>query len=296
MKNIRLLLFLFFVIASAVLSAACAENDDAADAEAPAAEPTAEVAAAEPTAAASSAGAAVQPTEAPSELPTVPPAAPTATAVPVVEEPAAQRFGILRIRDNDNTPSGSFQLLMEGISPAPDGTHYVLWLLDDRFNTLNLGTFAVADGTVQYAGDTEQNLLSAYSSAFISLEPDGVTDGEIGPIAFNGVVPAGALLHVNHIVTTFAGNPEGNAFLIGAQGQLHHAMEHTGFLMEELTNDNLREAQRHAEHVVNILDGETGANFGDLDGDTVAQNPGDGVGVRGYLEGAKQHAQLAVDA
>ena len=38
------------------------------------------------------------------------------------------------------------------------------------------------------------------------------------------------------------------------------------------------------EHVVNILDGETGQFFGDLNLDGQMQNPGDGVGVRVYLE------------
>ncbi|MCA9953438.1 MAG: hypothetical protein KC434_01870, partial [Anaerolineales bacterium] len=234
------------------------------------------------------------PTEVPQANPTLPP---TETAVPVVEaSPAPQRFGILRFRDSDTTPAGSFQLLLEGIAAPAAGTHYELWLVDDSFNTLNLGIFDVVDGNVQYNGTVEQNLLASYSGAFISIEPDGVADGEIGTIAFNGVVPAGSLLHIRHVVTAFAGNPDGNAFLIGAQTQIHHAMEHAGFLLDELANDNIREAQRHAEHVVNILDGETGPNFGDLDGDTLAQNPGDGFGVRAYLEGAEEHTNLALTA
>ncbi|VAW34152.1 hypothetical protein MNBD_CHLOROFLEXI01-2119, partial [hydrothermal vent metagenome] len=219
-----------------------------------------------------------------------------ATAVPVEAEPAPERFGILRFRDSATTPAGSFQLLLEGIAPAPAGTNYVLWLVDDSFNTLNLGAFEVTDGNVQFAGDIDQNLLAVYSSAFISVEPEGVSDGEIGPVAFNGLIPAGSLLHIRHVVTAFPANPINNAFLIGAQGQMQTAVEHTGLLQDELTNDNIREAQRHAEHVVNILDGESGSNFGDLDGDTVPQNPGDGVGVNGYLEGAKQHTNLATDA
>ena len=234
---------------------------------------------------------AAEPTDAPKVAPTAEP-----TAVPVVAEDAPERFGILRFRDSETTPSGSFQLLMEGIAPAPAGTHYVLWLVDDSFNTLNLGEFSVADGNVQFTNATDQNLLAAYNSAFISVEPDGVADGEIGPVAFNGLMPAGSLLHIRHVVTAFPVNPNGKAFLIGAQEQMHHAMEHTGFLLDELANDNIREAQRHAEHVINILDGEAGSSFGDLDGDTVAQNPGDGVGVRGYLAGAQQHTNLATDA
>ena len=287
------LIFLFLVLLLAIV--ACggeAEEPEVAETAVPAetaAEPTEPVAQAEATAV---------PTDAPTDTPpadTAEEAAPT--AVPVVEaEPAAQRFGILRFRDSDTTQAGNFQLLLEGIAPPAAGTHYELWLVDASFNTLNLGAFDVVDGNVQFTGDVEQNLLAAYNGAFISVEPDGVDDGEIGTVAFEGVIPGGSLLHIRHVVTAFAGNPEGNAFLIGAQGQMHHAMEHAGFLLDELANDNIREAQRHAEHVINILDGETGPNFGDLDGDTIAQNPGDGFGVRAYLEGAKEHTNLALGA
>ncbi len=286
-------LFLLLLIMVLAMLTACGASEDAAPDTAPA---PAEEAAVEPT------DAPVEPTAVPTEVPAEPTEAlveaePNVepTAVPVAE-PAPDRRGVFRIRDNDTTASGSFQLLMEGVTAPPEGTQYVLWLVDDSFNTLNLGAFETNDGNVQYAGDTDQDLLTAFNNAFISLEPVGVSDGEIGPIAFDGLVPAGSLVHVRHIVTAFPANPDGKAFLNGAQEQLNIAMEHTGFILEELANGNIREAQRHAEHVNNILDGEAGPNFGDLDGDTVAQNPGDGFGVRAYLEGAKEHAQLAVDA
>jgi plastocyanin len=283
--------FLLFLIMVLVL-VACAGNNEDNTADPTAVPPTVEITAAEPT------EAPVEPTAVPAAAPTeAPPAEPTAepTDVPIVEEAAPQRLGILRFRDNDAARAGNFQLLMEGVIPPSAGTHYELWLVDSSFNTLNLGTFT-ATNEAQFAGDTDQNLLGVYNGAFISIEPDDVNDGEIGPIAFNGTIPAGSLLHIRHIVTAFPANPDGKAFLIGAQQQMDLALEHTGFLLDELANDNIREAQRHAEHVINILDGEAGPNFGDLDGDTVAQNPGDGFGVRAYLDGAKQHAQLAADA
>jgi plastocyanin len=97
------------------------------------------------------------------------------------------------------------------------------------------------------------------------------------------------------VVLQFPENPGGNGYLIGADEQLRLAVQHTGFMRDQLGAGNLAEAQRHAEHVVNILDGEAGPTFGDLDGDGLAQNPGDGVGVRGYAEGAKKHTQFAAD-
>lgn len=287
----RKLLLIFLILALALV--ACADNEPE-EPEAPAVEeqateiPTEAPAEAEPTEAPTEP--APEPTDEPTAEPTEEP-----TVEPTAEQPAAPRLGLLRYRDSEEARSGSYQLLMEGVSAAPEGSHYELWLVDDSFNTLNLGEFPV-NGAVDYSGSTAQDLIARYNRGFISIEPDGVDDGEIGPVAFNGVIPAESLLHIRHVLTAFQANPDGKAFLIGAEEQLLLAIEHAGFLQEELAIEDLGEAQRHAEHVVNILDGENGERFGDLDGDGVPQNPGDGFGLRNYLEGAKQHAQLAADA
>ena len=53
-------------------------------------------------------------------------------------------------------------------------------------------------------------------------------------------------------------------------------------------------ALTHAEHVINILDGERGALFGDNNRDGKTQNPGDGIGVRGYLADAGERMTTAL--
>ena len=68
-----------------------------------------------------------------------------------------------------------------------------------------------------------------------------------------------------------------------AESQLAIAVTHFTLLADSLATDDLLMAQSHAEHVVNILDGEDGRTFGDVNRDGNTQNPGDGVGVRGYL-------------
>lgn len=74
--------------------------------------------------------------------------------------------------------------------------------------------------------------------------------------------------------------------LLVANEQSKIAVEHTGFLQNSLTDTDLPEARRHTEHIVNILDGESGVFFGDLDRDGQPQNPGDGIGVRVYMADA----------
>jgi|GEM_PF-3590305 len=70
---------------------------------------------------------------------------------------------------------------------------------------------------------------------------------------------------------------------------------HSGFLVDALDND-LSEARRHAEHIINVIEGKNGQHFGDLDRDGMAQNPGDGVGVRVYLLAAREQMVLAAAA
>ena len=293
MKGKKRLILVYLLVVLALV--ACGGDSETAGVEATAVPEAAATATDAPTEAATAVATdpPAEPTEAPTAEPT-PEATAEPTAVPVVEA-APERLGIVRFRDSDSARAGNFQLLLEGISPAAAGTHYELWLEDDSDNTLNLGEFAV-EGNVNFSSDTTENLLSSYSGAFVSIEADGVADGEIGPIVFNGLIPSESLLHIRHIVTGFPSNPDGKGFLIGAEEQLLLASEHAGLLLDALANSDLEEAQRHAEHVTNILDGESGPNYGDLDGDGAAQNPGDGFGVRAYLEGAKEHAQLAADA
>ncbi len=289
-------LFHFIVLLSLAL-AACG-REPAAPPAPTTAEPAPTVESVAPTAAPQATATAEHDHSAAATAPaTVADAAPTAGAIAA---PAAERIALLRFRDappGDNgavVRAGSYQLLLQNAAAPPAGSRYELWLVDDSFNTLSLGAFDPAGGDV--SGVAAEELLANYSGALISVEPEGDDDGNIGPLAFRGLIPAGSLLHIRHVVTAFEANPQGKAFLLGAEEQLLLALEHTGFMQQELAGDDLREAQRHAEHVVNIIDGQNGASFGDLDGDSVTQNPGDGFGVAAYIQGAQQHAQLAMDA
>ncbi len=86
---------------------------------------------------------------------------------------------------------------------------------------------------------------------------------------------------------------EGGA-LVSAQEQSTLAREHLGFLQTELDAENLAAARRHAEHIVNILEGERGLLFGDNDRDGQTQNPGDGVGVGGHLGEAQAQIEAVL--
>src|SRR5690606_22561410 len=59
---------------------------------------------------------------------------------------------------------------------------------------------------------------------------------------------------------------------------------------------SIADAQRHAEHIINLLEGEEGDFFGDLDGAHGIQNPGDGYGILTYVSGMQETAVAAANA
>jgi len=59
---------------------------------------------------------------------------------------------------------------------------------------------------------------------------------------------------------------------------------HAAELSESASRGNLQTVRRHAEHLVNLIEGESGEHYGDLDGDGFLEDPGDGVGLLNYLQ------------
>ncbi len=76
---------------------------------------------------------------------------------------------------------------------------------------------------------------------------------------------------------------DGSLAQLNAQAQL--VIDHIDLMQREINGGTLRELRRHAEHVVNLVEGASGEHFGDLDGDGVSQNPGDDIGVLAHLDG-----------
>lgn len=252
-----------------------------------------------------------EPTAAPTEpTPTEEPAAPTGTSEP---EPTAEpspeatiapttaalpltvpgRTGELRFADNETVRAGDFVLSMDRVLLPPAGSHYELWLQNQDGSARNLGALTVEDNRILFNGSTGDNLVAGVSAVLISVEPDGANTAQ-------ATAPGGQVVYAGRLDETYAAEMrqvlvEGNeiGFLVGAQEQAAVALQHGQFAQDALAQGDLAEAQRHAEHVVNILDGENGAVFGDVNLDGQAQNPGDGFGVRAYVEASRRHVEQA---
>ena len=77
--------------------------------------------------------------------------------------------------------------------------------------------------------------------------------------------------------------------------QLERAGEDLLIHAQELQNavgrGNLSTIKRHAEHLVNLIEGAGGDHFGDVDGDGSFEDPGDGTGLLTYLGGVEDAAK-----
>ncbi len=195
--------------------------------------------------------------------------------------------GSLHFVDNDAAPTGSFVLEINPIDALPAGSHYELWLSSDQEDSLlNLGTLKVSNRRATLRADTDQALLATFNRALISIEPDTDQDEVISQqIVLSSTLPVSLTSPLRQLF--FASERNDKGFLTGAVEQVQIVVQHTGFLNDALAADDFAEARRHAEHVVNILEGEGGFTYGDLNRDGQAQNPGDGFGLLVYLREAE---------
>ncbi len=209
--------------------------------------------------------------------------------------------GNVRFTDYGDIPSGCFSLELNNITNPPRSKHYALWLTDDQDDaTLLLAErLEVEDGTISYESSAEQVLLGNFKGAIISIEPDSdPRPNQVSQeILAKGSLPTDLIDFLRKLLIAYpTTNKIYHGLLAGATQQLQIAIDHTGFMHDALEAGDPDTAIRHAEHVVNILSGEIGEFYGDLDKNNIPENPGDGFGVKNYLIFAQKEANSAQDS
>ena len=191
------------------------------------------------------------------------------------------QIGVLRIVSSADVQPFGFQFEAAQLPAPPDGTSYTLWLTDPDFGTeLNLGVLDLLGGNLFAAGEQAVNLLD-YARVVISAEAIGTSPTQIsGEIIYVGDLKQQS--DVRALFDTIALPPFTSITFLKEQHAI--AKQHYDLALAAQANGELVEIRRHIEHVMNILDGEEGDMFGDVDGDGQVQNPGNGDGVRGYLD------------
>src|SRR5262249_52255561 len=252
-----------------------------------------------------------QPTVVVVAKPTQPPvaAAPTATFERVAEqEPrvaAPQPHGLVTWRD-DTLRNDSPLVSAEDLPTLPRGQVYAAWLAGED-NSVFLGTLAPGAGgakVLSYTATDHANLLGDFDRLTISR----VSPTESGQPSTNAVLegglPAQALIHMRHVLVGIPSTPNGTGFVLGLRDQTEEMLRHAQFLQEAQVEGNLASEKLHAEHLVNLIEGQHGEHYGDLNGNGKVDDPGDGYGVLpngaddsfSYMNGMREHAQLAANA
>lgn len=147
--------------------------------------------------------------------------------------------------------------------------------------------------THSFTSPKGENLVAAYRTFSITVEPSPDPDPRpSGRVAFSYTWPAAVATHAGHLLARFADNPQQKGIAVGLREQVKLAQLHFNLALNEVKKENLAGARLHAEHIVNIIEGSKGPNYGDLDGNGRVENPGDGLGVLVYVARAAQHANL----
>lgn len=177
---------------------------------------------------------------------------------------------------------------MTDVTQPADGMVYVGWLVsDDGSIKLNTGVLTVeSDGSVSgsFVSPDGENFINTYNKVVITSEEEANADAAepAGEAVFSHVVPEGAIAHIRHLLT--ARPPTDSGILADLKNQLKAAITHANLAR---SSDTIEDIINHTHHVINIIEGEGGANF-----DSGFANPGDGIGVLTHAQNRK-HAGFA---
>lgn len=234
--------------------------------------------------------------------PTSAPVAVTATPAPAQPQPA----GSVRFSDNLGQ-TDQILVSIDSMPARPAGKAAYAWLTGSAGGSLvSLGRLNPdANGSVslKYSDPANGNLLATYDTFLVTNEDlETVPASPSADVALKGQLPPKALVHLRHLLVSFGATPGKIGLEVGLRGQVELLNQHAQFMRDAQASGNLAGVKLHAEHMVNIIEGSKGADYGDLNKDGKVTNPGDGFGLLpngdqlGYLQGSKDHAELAATA
>jgi len=244
--------------------------------------------------------------------PTVVAAAPTPTFERVREaEPtvgAIQPHGLLSWRDEVQN-NDALQVVAEDLPPLANNLVYALWLQGTAQSVFlgQLGPDATGAQSnalgVTYAAPDHANLLEAFDHVTIArTTPADASKTQPTDAVLTGALPEKALVHVRHVLVSIDSTPKQIGFALGLRQESDVVLQHAQFLRDAVNESNLANLRFHAEHLVNIIEGEGGEHYGDLNGNGKVENPGDGFGLLqngagdGYIKSMSDHAGLAASS
>ncbi len=219
-----------------------------------------------------------------------------------MENMPEESFGMVSFESETSGTLDGVSLVVNALPAPPEGKHYEAWLLGSETRR-SIGVFNVdgsGSGKLTFVDSTGENLLKTYGNFEITLEPSPDTNPlPTGDAVYSGAVPAGSLAHVRHLLSAFGKSPDGGGLVINLlkQAGLMTALSQT--MLDEQQKGDLDALKSEAEGLVNLIEGQGGEHYGDLDGDGEITNPGDGFGLlpgaqsSGYVQTSIEHARYS---
>jgi plastocyanin/uncharacterized membrane protein YozB (DUF420 family) len=217
---------------------------------------------------------------APTPAPPVPPPPAALLEPPTLDDVIV---GVAAFRD-DLAPGDTLVIALSGLEPPPAGSEYHGWLVSKDNRVLDIGPITPdAGGGVNqlYSDPQRQNLMIAYDGFQITQEPQFDDDPTPGPVLYSGRQAGQAMPPIYEIVVSSPAAFHHNGLAFAARLQVEELLRHVEYVQIAYDLLSIADAQRHTEHILNIIDGAPGTDF---DGKHDIQNPGDGFGLQAYIE------------
>ncbi len=219
-------------------------------------------------------------------------AAPAATQPPTTEAPTPQPEASPTPSAPDPTePLGTallqgntLTLQLQDVPPPPEGFTYHVWLRRRDDSQTALGPAQHSGNQLSFSHQAEGDLTAQAAALLISVEPNPDPDPDsVGEVHFQGELD-GEIQGQLALLTDVAGQGSPHELVTsGLDNQAVHFNSHLGFALDGVSSRSLPAAKLHSEHVINIVDGRDGSDYGDWNGDGRVENPGDDVGLIPYL-------------
>jgi hypothetical protein len=242
-------------------------------------------------------------------VPTATPAAPaTPTTVGLLATTEQGAVGAVRFADGQKVVDQlQITATLSTLPERPVGKGLFAWMQDSASGTtVNLGRVVPDDAglwSLAY-NDPEQANLSGRFDGFLvtyeALETDPTTPSS--EVVLRGQLPVQALVHIRHLLFSYPDTPQQVGLEVGLRAQVAALAQHAQLLDDAQKAGSLAKVKLEAEQIANLIEGNQGPDFGDLNKDGKVDNAGDGFGLLvggsqpGYIQDAKDHAELSATA
>jgi len=216
-------------------------------------------------------------------------------AAPPGDALGAQAVGYGTFRDVAARSDG-FDLKVGGLPPATG--QYDAWLTGGGA-ALHIGTLqldAQGNASLEYIEPSGKNLVGTYTGFSITSEAGGSNPtAPSSTVVIANSLPAGVLGPVRQLLVSGDSAPNKIAYAAGLTAMIEELVPHAKAVTGAAALGDSVSMDRHIEHMLNILEGKGGPDYGDFDHNGALQDPGDGFGIDHYIDqiGAQAAAAAA---